>query len=117
MRGQKVAGLLRYLFGPGRSNEHTNAHLVASWDDHPARLEPVMLPGGRPDVRHLAHLLEQPLAAAVRAPDRPVWHCAVRTAPADRPLTDAEWRKWRRTSWPEPDLRQTATTVGAGGWP
>jgi hypothetical protein len=92
MRGRKVAGLLRYLYGPGRSNEHTNAHLVASWDDDPARLVPAMLPGGRPDVQHLAHLLEQPLAAAVRAPDRPVWHCAVRTAPADRSLTDAEWR-------------------------
>src|SRR4051794_35447423 len=93
MRGQTVAGLLRYVYGPGRSNEHTNAHVVASWDGDPARLEPAVLPGGRADVRHLAHLLEQPLTAAVRAPDRPVWHCAVRTAPADRPLTDAEWRE------------------------
>ena len=42
--------------------------------------------GGSPDV------LEQPLAAlAGRGYDKPVWHCAVRAAPEDRMLSDAEW--------------------------
>jgi hypothetical protein len=92
MRGRKVGGLLRYLFGPGKANEHVDPHLVASWDDDPAGLEPPLHANGRRDVRPLAQLLEQPVAAAVRPPERPVWHCAVRTAPSDRRLTDAEWR-------------------------
>jgi hypothetical protein len=32
-RGRQISGLLRYLFGPGRANEHTDPHLVAAWDD------------------------------------------------------------------------------------
>jgi len=31
-RGERVAGLVRYLYGPGRHNEHVDAHLVAAWD-------------------------------------------------------------------------------------
>ncbi len=31
-RGGDVGGLLRYLYGPGRHNEHENPHLVAAWD-------------------------------------------------------------------------------------
>ena len=33
VRGNDIGGLLRYLFGPGRANEHTNPHIVAAWDD------------------------------------------------------------------------------------
>ena len=96
MRGQDVGGLLRYLFGPGRANEHTDPHVVASWDDHPDALQPLLGDGGRHDVQPLANLLRQPATAAVRVPDRPVWHCAVRVAPTDRRLTDAEWREVAR---------------------
>jgi hypothetical protein len=91
MRGGDAGGLLRYLYGPGRANEHVDPHLVASWDDNPAALEPV-LTGARHDVRRLTDLLNQPLAASARHPNQPVWHCAVRVAPTDRRLTDAEWR-------------------------
>jgi hypothetical protein len=38
--GGDVGGLLRYLYGPGRENEHIDPHQVASWDDAPATLEP-----------------------------------------------------------------------------
>ncbi|WP_410662123.1 relaxase/mobilization nuclease domain-containing protein [Amycolatopsis sp. lyj-84] len=31
-RGTNTGGLLRYLLGPGKANEHTHPHLVASWD-------------------------------------------------------------------------------------
>ena len=31
-RGARVGGLLRYLYGPGKREEHTNPHLVAAWD-------------------------------------------------------------------------------------
>ena len=90
-RGCRAGGLLRYLYGPGRCNEHTDPHLVASWDGQHCALEPILGPGGGHDVRRLTALLEQPLGYADPAPERPVWHCALRTAPGDRRLTDAEW--------------------------
>ena len=37
---EEAAGLLRYLFGPGRQHEHANPHLVAAWCGDPAHLEP-----------------------------------------------------------------------------
>jgi hypothetical protein len=92
-RGRDVAGLLRYLFGPGRANEHTQPHLVASWDGAHRSLEPPHRRErrGRRDVSRLAGLLSQPVVAGVRPPDKVVWHCSVRAAPGDRRLTDAEW--------------------------
>ena len=30
-RGSRTHGLLVYLYGPGRREEHTDAHLVGSW--------------------------------------------------------------------------------------
>ena len=96
LRGSDVSGLLRYLYGPGRANEHTDPHLVASWDGVPAALEPALAAGGRHDVRRLAGMLAQPLAVTVRPPRQPVWHCALRTAPGDRRLSDVEWREVAR---------------------
>jgi hypothetical protein len=95
-RGRDVAGLLRYLFGPGRANEHADPHLVASWDGVPRLLEPQRLANGRRDLRRLSGLLDHPVMAAVRPPERPVWHCSVRTAAADRRLSDAEWAQVAR---------------------
>lgn len=95
--GHDTAGLLHYLFGPGRTDEHTDQHLVASWaplltpdpGDHPygsaesARL--IRLMAERLDLPVLArHGGAYPLAGHV-------WHCPVRTAPGDRILSDAEW--------------------------
>jgi hypothetical protein len=31
-RGSRTHGVLVYLFGPGKRDEHTDAHLVGSWD-------------------------------------------------------------------------------------
>ena len=77
--------------GPGRANEHIDPHLVAGFGD-PAELEPERRADGSRDVRRLARLLTQPLAAlAGPGYDKPVWHCAVRAAPGDRVLSDAEW--------------------------
>ena len=90
-RGERVTGLIYYLFGPGRREEHTDPHLIAGWR-HPAELEPPLRPGARRDFRRLCGLLEQPHAAlGVRGSAHPVWHCAVRAAPEDRLLSDAEW--------------------------
>jgi hypothetical protein len=89
-RGAAVHGLLRYLFGPGRANEHTNPHLVGCWDGEPTLIDPVTS-DGRHDIKTLANLLEQPVLVSARPPAKPVWHCSLRTAPADRRLTDREW--------------------------
>jgi len=91
LRGTDARRLLYYLYGPGKANEHTDPHLVAGFAD-PAELEPERRPGGAPDLRRLAGLLAQPLAAlAGLGYDKPVWHCSVRAAPEDRVLSDAEW--------------------------
>ena len=90
-RGSRVSGLLYYLFGPGRHEEHTDPHLIAGWR-HPAELEPSLRHDGHRDFRHLSGLLQQPHdALGDRGFDRPVWHCSVRAAPSDRMLSDDEW--------------------------
>jgi hypothetical protein len=87
-RGSRTHGLLAYLYGPGRHNEHTDPHLVGSWDGFAPD------PGRDPQttVKHLATVLDLRVKqAGDRAPARHVWHCSVRTAPEDRHLTDDEW--------------------------
>lgn len=66
VRGNDIGGLLRYLFGPGRANEHTNPHIVAAWDDGVVAAH---TPGSDPRLKRLTALLEQPLAAL---DDRPL---------------------------------------------
>ena len=87
----RVSGLIYYLFGPGRNEEHTDPHLVAGWR-HPAELEPPLRDDGHRDFRHLNGLLQQPQEAlGDRGFAKPVWHCSVRAAPGDRMLSDDEW--------------------------
>jgi hypothetical protein len=92
-RGTHIGGLIRYLYGPGKHEEHTNPRLVAAWqgsgDLH--TLEPATTPTGRRDFRTLVTLLEDPLLAAHHAPAKPVWHLSLRTAPQDRTLSDEQW--------------------------
>jgi relaxase-like protein len=91
IRGRNVRRLLYYLYGPGLANEHADPHLVAGFGD-PSELEPERRPDGTRDFRRFAGLLEQPLAAlAGPGYDQPVWHCAIRAAPEDPMLSDAEW--------------------------
>jgi hypothetical protein len=87
-RGKRVEPLIRYLFGPGRREEHTDPHIVAGWR-HPAELEPPLREDGRRDLRRLNGLLQQPHAAlGERGFARPVWHCSVRIAPGDKIPSD-----------------------------
>ena len=91
LRGTNARRLLYYLYGPGKANEHDDPHLIAGFCD-PAGLEPEQSRNGSRDFRRLAGLLAQPLAAlAGPGYAEPVWHCAVRAAPGDRLLSDAEW--------------------------
>ncbi|TQF02032.1 mobilization protein [Kitasatospora acidiphila] len=81
--------LIDYLFGPGRHEEHTDQHLVASWNGFAPD------PGPNPErhqVAKLANQLDQPVKAlGKQAPANKIWHCSIRTAPGDRPLDDSEW--------------------------
>ena len=90
-RGERVEGLIYYLFGPGRREEHTDPHLVAGWR-HPAELEPPLREDGKRDFLRLLGLLNQPHAAMGKwGFRRPVWHCSMRAAPDDKMLSDDEW--------------------------
>ena len=94
-RGRRVYGLLRYLYGPGRREEHIDPHLVAAWDGAGplSSLEPPIGPDGKPDLRKLVDLLEQPVRRGINPPRKPVWHCSIRTHPEDRWLTDEQWAR------------------------
>ncbi|MCP3758371.1 relaxase/mobilization nuclease domain-containing protein [Streptomyces sp. TBY4] len=86
--GANTRGVLHYLYGPGRANEHTDPHLVASFDGFAP--DP-----GRDETATLAQLTAvldlRVVQAGNRAPDKHVWHCSVRAAPEDRTLSDDEW--------------------------
>lgn len=90
-RGKRVEPLIRYLFGPGRHEEHTDPHIVAGFR-RPALLEPPLRADGTRDFSKLNGLLNQPNdARGSFAFERPVWHCALRAAPEDKTLSDDEW--------------------------
>lgn len=91
--GSDTRGLVAYLFGPGRRDEHTDAHIVAAWD-----MAGAPDPGRDPEANYtsLARRLDHHVDLRARElggtkPAQHVWHCPVRTAPGDRYLTDAEW--------------------------
>ncbi|MFC9556031.1 relaxase/mobilization nuclease domain-containing protein [Rhodococcus sp. NPDC056960] len=118
-RGEKMTGLLSYLQGPGRSNEHSDPHLVAgdsaimTWhDDNELSHE---------DAIDIARQLDQPrrvFGTEVKIPnflrddhgsevrdshgkmvrdpidpfrDGNVWHCSLSLAAEEGQLTDDQW--------------------------
>ncbi|MFJ1857571.1 mobilization protein [Streptomyces anulatus] len=91
--GPKAAGrTIGYLFGKGRANEHTDPHLVASWNGFAP--DPGRSPHRDPKAveRQLVAQLDQPVKMlGDKAPKDTVWHCPVRAAPEDPVLTDAQW--------------------------
>lgn len=113
MRGGDVAGLVRYLFGPGRANEHTNQHIISGSEDIAAE----WAYGGRvleqDEKRIVAKLLDQnrlehgtqilgevtrwdyneERAIPVSKEKTPahVWHCSLSLHPDEEPLSDETW--------------------------
>jgi MobA/VirD2-like, nuclease domain len=87
--GGRTTGLLHYLYGPGKANEHTDPHMVAAWDagvPDPGRSD------GRGNIPLLGALLDAPVAALEsKPPAKHVYHVPVRLDPGDRKLTDDEW--------------------------
>ncbi|SDD58281.1 relaxase/mobilization nuclease domain-containing protein [Actinokineospora iranica] len=98
-RGRDTAGLLRYLFGRGRHNEHIDPHVVAAWDSDWVRGE-----AWGAEAEHSAG--RSRLAAELDAlmnghqvipPEGHVYHVVLSIPPADlsegeQRLPDAQWR-------------------------
>jgi len=89
-RGDDMPGLLRYLAGPGLSNEHTDPHLVAGdaaimtfHDD--AALSPAAAMAIARDLDHPRRSL------AVEVPGGSVWHCSLSLRADEGQLTDEKW--------------------------
>ncbi|MEU5136812.1 relaxase/mobilization nuclease domain-containing protein [Streptomyces californicus] len=90
--GANTRGLLAYLYGPGRHDEHLDPHLVTGF----AML--AMPDPGRDENATLTELgrhLDEPVHLRNSEFGKPVtdhvWHCPVRAAPEDRYLSDTEW--------------------------
>jgi hypothetical protein len=89
-RGSDFPGLLRYLVGPGRENEHAEPHLVAGdqamlswWDDAELNADAA---------KHIAAHLDAPRRRmGVEIPGGHVWHCSLSLKAEEGQLPDARW--------------------------
>lgn len=84
-RGSNTLGLLRYLFGRGRSNEHRDPHVVAAWDPDWVRgeawgEEATTAPGRARLAQQLDALMT---GHQVDLPDGHVYHVVLSIPPTD----------------------------------
>ena len=87
-RQQHTLGLLNQHLGLGRRGEYTNPRLIDG-DCHGAQVELLARHDALP---YLAQALDAPVARmGLRAPQRPVWFCSVRSDPRHPDLSDAQW--------------------------
>ena len=89
-RGQRPSGAVRYLFGPGRYNEHEDPHVVAA--SASLRVEAGLRPT-KPELEELAAAMDLPAVLfGTEVPGGACWHLSLSTkAGTDRELSDAEW--------------------------
>ena len=117
-KGAKPVGLMAYLFGPGRNNEHTNQHAIAGSPsmmlfapEGVADPEQAKMLGRELDRARRAHdvdttvfrhnkaresLRSGSVATATAAVDTAtvehnVWHCSLSLHPDEAPLSDEKW--------------------------
>ncbi len=90
VRGNRMAGLLTYLTGPGRANEHTEPHLVAGDEAMMAWHDDNEL--GRDSALAIARHLDRPRKAYdVEVKGGHVWHCSLSLRADEGALTDEQW--------------------------
>jgi len=110
-RGTRTRGLVEYLFGPGRAEEHTNQRIVAAWDEawqgitHPDGVQRALLSA---EVDAPVHKL--PEAAK---PAEHVYHVSISNHGQDRNLSDDEWTTVARAVADKLGLSGTDTEAGA----
>lgn len=104
--GGDVDGLVRYLYSPGRANEHENPRIIDGWRPS-EQIEPRFTQGGKRDLRQLIdkldapnQLMRTPRQDYVRhiplAAGRETTDAGGITIAADRELTDAEFSELAR---------------------
>ncbi|WP_329581969.1 relaxase/mobilization nuclease domain-containing protein [Kitasatospora sp. NBC_01250] len=91
IHGADTHGALKYLFGPGKANEHTDPHIVASWDGFTP--DPGRVPQGErtATLARLADALDLHVLQYGRKITKHVYHRPVRADVSDRILSDEEW--------------------------
>src|SRR5215475_8815968 len=96
-RGRDPAGLLAYLFGRGKFDEHVDPHVVAAapgaWVPAPTRADRPPPDGSRypdlQDVLTLGHDLNGPHQLfGTEFPGGHIWHCSLALPSWDGALTD-----------------------------
>lgn len=88
-RGDDTGGLVRYLLGAGRANEHTDQRVIATSVGVEVDLSTTLDDGQR---RSLVDQLETPRAIYGGSPTKGhVYHLSLSNPAADRVLTDEEW--------------------------
>lgn len=100
VHGWRPGGLIAYLMGPGRAQEHQRPRVIASFDGRDAVWQPASTGPGEWDLElgPLIRALRAPAVAAglLEQADELgkrgyVWHCSARVASSDRVLGDGEW--------------------------
>lgn len=88
-KGSKPVGLMKYLVGPGKRNEHTDPHLVAgsptimAWhDDVQLNDDSAVAIARELDLNRTVFDIEM---------DKHVWHCSLSIRADERDLTSQDW--------------------------
>lgn len=91
VRGSKMTGLLLYLVGPGRAEEHSDPHLVAGDGPVMAWFDDEQL--NRDAAVGIAHHLDKPRKAFdVDVDQGHVWHCSLSLRADEGLIGDERWR-------------------------
>ncbi len=110
-RGTRTRGLVEYLFGPGRAEEHTNQRIVAAWDEawqgitHPDGVQRALL-----SAEVDAPVKRMP---EVAKPAEHVYHVSISNHGQDRNLSDDEWATVAEAVADTLGLSGTDTRAGA----
>lgn len=91
-RGSRVRGLVEYLWGPGKVEEHEHPRVVAGWDATFVR------DAGEPSFdeferRLLAQQFDAPMRLHGISPGEHVYHVSVSVHVNDGELSDEQWRQ------------------------
>lgn len=90
-RGDRMTGLLAYLAGPGRHNEHTDPHVIAGSSPVMAWWSDMQL--DRSAIADLGRHLDAPRTTFdVQVKQGHVWHCSLSIASDEGPLSDTQWQ-------------------------